>query len=499
MIGFTFHPTSLLFRLTYSFVLLGGLTSCAWIREGHTPRPLITPDRISLAQDIRLARDGWPAARWWTRYDDAQLDALIERGLLDSPSMRVARGRIEQARADVERAQAAAQFQAALVGRVSQQWSKSLESNSPLTDPIPDPQDGGYNSGARSGTVSSAGIAAGYELDLWGLKRSAIAAAIGGQNAQLAETAVAELEISTAITQTYFNLQTSLRKIILLEKIRVILSDANAATNAKRERGFGTSSSTAKSKDDVLKVEQQISSLRALVINYREVLRALVGAGAGDLPETKLVPRQDSQPQLPANLSYALLSHRPDLVALRWYVQSSFDQIDVAKAAFYPNFDIKALLGINSIHIEDVLNVTSLQFRLMPGVTLPIFDGGRLNANLQKARANSDTLIEQYNQAVLNAVRDVAMAATNMRDAEEQVQIEQERYVQEKIGADEMAARAQHGLASRIAAREAQIPLLTAQTQIVDIRGKSLIAEVLLIKALGGGYDAPNTPRGDAN
>ncbi|KVV40015.1 hypothetical protein WT27_14115 [Burkholderia territorii] len=464
------------------------------MRNDSGSRPMIAPDRIRLANDIHLARDGWPGSRWWTRYADAQLDALVERGLSDSPDMLVARARIEQARADVERSQAATRFQAALVGRVSQQWSKSLSTSSPLTDPIPDPADGGYNSGARSGTVSSIGISGGYELDLWGMKRSAVAAAIGAQNASLAEAAAAELEISTTIVRTYFSLQAVMHQVVHLQAIRDILRDSNAAMTARQARGFVTSSATAKTTDELLKIEQSLVSMQAQEISYREVLRALTGAVADDFPVIAAVSLPEPQPRLPTTLSYALLSHRPDLVALRWYVQSSFDQIDVAKAAFYPNFDIKALLGISSIRIEDILNVTSLQFRLMPGVSLPIFDGGRLNANLRKTRAVSNTLIEQYNQAVLGAVRDVAVAATNMQNMEDQVRIEREKSRQAQIAKDEAQARAQRGLASAISAREAQIPVLSAKVQMIDVRGKRLAAEIALIKALGGGYDAPAMP-----
>ncbi|WP_175968532.1 efflux transporter outer membrane subunit [Burkholderia sp. BCC0322] len=494
MTGSTSRPGSLFMRIVCSLAMLAGLASCAWMRNDPGTRPLIAPDRIGLANDIHLARDGWPGSRWWTRYADAQLDALVERGLGDSPNMRVARARIEQARADVERAQAATQFQAALIGRVSQQWSKSISSSSPLTDPIPDPEDGGYNSGAHSGTVSSIGISGGYEFDLWGMKRSAVAAAIGARNAMLAEAATAELEISTTIARTYFSLQAVMQQIVHLQQIRDILRDSNVAMTARQARGFVTSSTTAKTKDELLKIEQVLASMQAQEISFREVLRALTGAGADDFPLIAMRPLPEPQPQLPATLSYALLSHRPDLVALRWYVQSSFDQIDVAKAAFYPNFDIKALLGITSIRIEDVLNVTSLQFRLMPGVSLPIFDGGRLNANLRKTRAASNTLIEQYNQAVLGAVRDVAIAATNMQNMEDQARIEWEKSEQAQIGEEEAGARAQRGLASAISAREAQIPVLNAQVQMADICGKRLAAEIALIKALGGGYDTPAMP-----
>lgn len=497
MNGFSFKSMSLRLRSCALLVLLASLAACAWIREDSAPKPLIAPERINLAKDIRLARDGWPAARWWTRYDDAQLNALIERGIADSPSVRVARDRVEQARADVQRAHAATQFKAAAFGRVYQQWSKADGNVGPfsITDPVPGLDDGGYNSGARSGRVSSAGIAGSYVFDLWGLQRSAVDATVGAQNAQLAEAAAVELELATAIAQTYFNMQTTLRKIALLERTRDIATESVAAMKARKQRGLITDTVVAKANEQLLQTEQLLSLAQTQVTNFREVLRALVGASADDLPAIEAKPLPQPQPQLPATLSYALLSHRPDLVVLRWYVESSFNQIDAARAAFYPSFDIKALLGFNSIRIDDVLHIDSRQFRLVPGLTLPLFDGGQLNANLRKARTTSNTLIEQYNQAVLNAVRDVAVAATNMQGMEEQARLEQAKYEQVRIGAADADAHRERGLVSRVAALEAQVPLLSEQAQLADTQGKRLAAEISLIKALGGGYDLPEVPR----
>ncbi|HUD43462.1 MAG TPA: efflux transporter outer membrane subunit [Dokdonella sp.] len=481
------------------FTVIGALSSCALIREDSAPRPMIAPERIDLAKDIRLARDGWPAARWWTRYDDAQLNALIERGLADSPGMRVARERVEQARADVRRARAATRLKAAAFGRVYRQWSDADGRVGPfsITDPVPGLDDGGYNSGARDGTVSSAGIAGSYALDLWGLQRSAVEATVGAQNAQLAEAAAAELEIATGVAQTYFSLQTTLAKIALLERMRDIQAESVAAMKARRERGLVAQSAVAKPTEQLLQAEQLLSLARTQLIGFREVLRALVGAGAEDFAAIEAVPLPQPQPELPATLSYALLSHRPDLVVLRWYVESSFDQVDAARAAFYPSFDIKALLGFNAIRIDDVLHIDSRQFRLVPGLTLPLFDGGQLNANLRKARTTSNTLIEQYNQAVLNAVRDVAVAAAQVQGLEEQARLEQAKYRQVRIGGDDADARRARGLLSRVAALEAQIPALHEEAQLADTQGKRLAAEISLIKALGGGYDLPELPRDD--
>src|SRR5699024_6916229 len=124
-------------------------------------------------------------------------------------------------------------------------------------------------------------------------------------------------------------------------------------------------------------------------------------------------------------------------------------------------------------------------------LTLPLFSGGRLNANLHKARSGSNVLIEQYNQAVLNAVRDVAVAATNMQSLAKQARLEEKSCNQVKETAESATAHMERGLISRLAARQAQIPLLQARAQLVAIQSQRLNAAINLIKALGGGYDLP--------
>lgn len=112
---------------------------------------------------------------------------------------------------------------------------------------------------------------------------------------------------------------------------------------------------------------------------------------------------------------------------MRWYVQASLNQVDAARALFYPSFDIKAFFGLDAIHLDSLFKNTSRQFNVIPGLKLPLFDGGRLNANLEGTRATSNMMIERYNQSVLNAVRDVAINGTRLQTLNNQREIQAER------------------------------------------------------------------------
>jgi len=171
-------------------------------------------------------------------------------------------------------------------------------------------------------------------------------------------------------------------------------------------------------------------------------------------------------------------------------VQSSFDRIDAAKAAFYPSFDIRAFFGFDALHLADLLTHASQQINFIPGLTLPIFDGGRLNANLGGARTASNTLIEQYNQAVLDAVRDVAMTGSRLEDLDAEARLQKQKVEAITFAKDSAEARYQRGLANRLVAIEARQPVIAEQVALLNIDGQRLSQEIALAKALGGGYRA---------
>jgi multidrug efflux system outer membrane protein len=222
----------------------------------------------------------------------------------------------------------------------------------------------------------------------------------------------------------------------------------------------------------------------------RETVRALIGAHANDMPPMQPAPLPATRAGVPDELSYRLLARRPDLQAMRWYAQASLSQVEMAKAMFYPTFDIKAFFGLDAIHIEDLFSQRSAVVHVIPGLTLPIFDGGRLNANLKSARASSDTMIEQYNGAVLRAVRDVAVAGTRLQALQEQERLQEERVKQSQIVLQSARAHRDRGLVSQSRSLEAELPVFYLQAELAEIRGRRVAEHIALVRALGGGYDS---------
>ncbi|PCE34464.1 MdtP family multidrug efflux transporter outer membrane subunit [Burkholderia ubonensis] len=466
-------------------VLLCGLSACAWIRHDTKPAPAFDPERIRLADDIHLANDGWPSARWWTRYADPQLDALVERALGDSPTMAIARTRVAQAKAHVDLVNAGTNLQVSALGSVDRErvsgngFLGAYSGNQPLL--------GATGPWYTEGVV---GLGASLDVDIWGKERAQVAAALGVRNARAVEISAVELEIASDVAQLYYGIQTTYRLIDMLEQLHAIATISVDAHATRAERGLEPRTQTETARAQQLATERQIVAARGRITQLRESLRALIGARSDELGDIRPVPLPSPPSSLPTALSYEFLARRPDLQAMRWYVEASFDQIDAAKAAFYPSFDIKAFFGVNALHLADLFTHASQQINLVPGLTLPIFDGGRLNANLGGARTASDLLILQYDQAVLNAVRDVAMTGSQLQDLDAEAKLQTEKIQAVKFAQDSADAHYRTGLASRLSAVEAKQAVLVERIVLLDIDGRRISQDIALAKALGGGYRA---------
>ncbi len=479
--------TRTLSRILLCSLLSGttALSGCALIRNDSAPHAQLQPGQITLADDIHLASQGWPQAQWWRQFNDPQLTALIEKALAGSHTLAEARLREEKAQSQADLLEAGSRLQMAALGMVNRQRASANGFLGPYALDAPRlGMDGPYY------TEATVGLVAGLDLDLWGAHRSAVSAAIGAQNAALAETAAVELALSTGVAQLYYSIQASYQMLDLLQQTRDVIDYAVRAHQSKVAQGLEAKVPYHGARAQMLAVDKQMAAVKGQIKETRESLRALMGAEANGLTEIKPAALPQVQVGIPAMLSFDLLARRPDLQAMRWYVQASLDQVDAARALFYPSFDIKMFFGLDAIHIDDLFKGTSRQINVIPGLRLPLFDGGRLNANLQNTRANSNMLIERYNQSVLNAVRDVAIGGTRLQTLSDERQMQADRVEAMRYSQSAAEAAFNQGLGSRLQATEARLPVLAEQMSLLMLDTQRVIQSIQLIKSLGGGYQA---------
>ena len=337
------------------------ISGCALVRKDSAPHQQLKPEQIKLADDIHLASSGWPQAQWWKQLNDPQLDSLIQRTLSGSHPLAEAKLREEKAQSQADLLDAGSQLQVAALGMLNRQRVSANGFLSPYAMDAPAlGMDGPYY------TEATVGLFAGLDLDLWGVHRSAVAAAIGAHNAALAETAAVELSLATGVAQLYYSMQASYQMLDLLEQTHDVIDYAVKAHQSKVAHGLEAQVPFHGARAQILAVDKQIVAVKGQITETRESLRALIGAGASDMPEIRPVALPQVQTGIPATLSYELLARRPDLQAMRWYVQASLDQVDSARALFYPSFDIKAFFGLDSIHLHTLFKKTSRQFNFIP-------------------------------------------------------------------------------------------------------------------------------------
>jgi multidrug efflux system outer membrane protein len=470
-------------RCGATVVVACALSACALIRHDEKPYVTIAPERIRITDDIHLSRDGWPAKQWWRAYGDAQLDSLIVRALATSPTIVIAHTRVAQAKSDIELVRAGTNLQVTALAAVDREhvsangFLGAYSTNQPAI--------GATGPWYTEGIV---GLGGSLNIDLWGKQRAQVEAAIGVHNARLAEVADIELEMSTDVAQLYYGIQTTYQLIDLLKQLHDVAAFDVDAHSARAVRGLEPITQTELARAQLLATQRQIAAASACAKQLRETLRALIGAGPDELVDIKPVQLPVPRAGLPPTLSYELLARRPDLQAMRWYVQSSFDRIDAAKAAFYPTFDIKAFFGVNALRLADLFTHASQQINLIPGLYLPIFDGGRLNANVGGARTASNALITQYNQDVLNAVRDVAVAGSRLQDLDEEAALQAQKIDAVSFAEASAQARYERGVASRVTAMDARQTVLLERISMLEVDGQRLSQDIAMSKALGGGY-----------
>jgi NodT family efflux transporter outer membrane factor (OMF) lipoprotein len=250
------------------------------------------------------------------------------------------------------------------------------------------------------------------------------------------------------------------------------------------------------SKLELKQVETSIPAARARVAQAEEAIalsRSQLAALLGKGPDRGLAIERPNlrlaAVTLPSNVPADLLGRRPDIVASRLRAEAASKDIASAKALFYPDINLSALIGVQSVSLSNLLERGSAIPSLGAAVRLPILDGGRLRGNLAARDAEYDAAVEQYNQSLADALREVVDQLTSMRSVQAQ-----------RTEADAALASAEEAYSLALTRYKAGIgsllQVITVETQVLDQRAlrtelhsRELALSINLIRALGGGFD----------
>ena len=468
-------------RMILSLTAAAVLSACASMGEQLPKAQLASASTMTGALQTR-ATAAWPTEAWWETLGDQQLNRLISHALESAPSLAVAKARIDRAHA----------LTGLTEGENGPQLSLNAEADSihfQRNYIYPPPLGGTTDSTGRLALDGS------WELDFFGKHRAELDAALSQELAARYEAQAVALALSARITRSYVQLAHEYESIKLLD---ATLAQRQALLDLNRKRttaGLDAASDSRLANASLSSVRQEKLAAQERIALLNNQLAALAGAGP-DLAQTIKAPtlRTDAQIALPSDLPVELVSRRADIAAQRARVEGAMRNVDAAKTLFYPNVNLTAFIGFQSIGLDKLLQADSRTIGIGPALHLPIFDGGTLRSNLRVSEAAFNGDVAQYNGLIVDAVHEVADAATSQQAVERQL-AEQAIAQDEVTHAEKLATlRYSHGLGNELAVLVAQDRVLSQQRLRLDLQTRQQLAWVDLNRALGGGFHTNNIP-----
>ena len=475
------------------------LPACAPIPElGPKPAPR-APDSVAAGQSLGAAASAaagaWPEESWWREGGDAQLAALIAEGLKNSPDVAAAAARFRRASGLAQAARGATLPTLDAQGGVSLQ--KQSYNNGMPKDFVP------------KGWKDTGQIAAnlGFDLDLWGKNRAALAAATSDARAAAIDARQARLALATGIASAYVDLaRLHEARDVALAELDVRTASQKLVT-ARMTNGLDTRGSVRQSDAQVATARGNLAAADEALALRRNQIAALVGAG----PDRGLTIARPTLPGarnrfgmagtgLPENVTTDLVGRRPDVAAARERVEAAASRIKVARADFYPAIRLSALFGLQSLGLDQLIDKDSTYGSAGPAVSLPLFRGGALQGAYRGQRASYDEAVAQYDGIVLAAYQDLADTVTSQRMIGERL-----REARAALAASQDAhaialLRYKGGLSTYLDVLVVEDRMLQARAALAELEAAARSQDIALIRALGGGFDAADaaTPAKEA-
>ncbi len=464
-----------LFLTTAVFALL---TGCASVPDlGTKPVPAAAASLESSAT-FAGAEGQWPVEGWWQGFGDAQLDTLIAEGLAGSPDIATAAARVRAAEAIAQQAGAA------LLPRVGAEGSVGgVQQSKNLGIPPQFVPDGVQDTGHVAATFS-------FDLDLWGKNRAALAAATSEAEAARVDAAQARLMLTTGIASAYADLAGYHEALDVAEDAVRVRSASAELSGTRARAGIENQAAQRQAESRAASARADVTALEEAIALTRNRIAALVGAGP-DRGRSIVRPALASPAlDLPGDAGIGLVGRRPDIVAARLRAEAAAKRIDVARADFYPNINLSALVGLQSLGLSNLFKAGSEYGNGGVAISLPIFEGGRLEGRYRGARADYDTAVATYDRTLIGALRDVADIVASRAATTRQLTERRAALTAAAEASNLAGLRYRAGLSNQIVQLTAEDSMVALSRSVADLEARQLWLDIALIRALGGGYRA---------
>ena len=470
--------------VVYRMTTLGAallLASCASFKGIDSSAQLQSPRTLAAGTSLPAQGGAWPTLDWATRIGGAPLQSLVDEAMAGNPGLQMAASRIAAARAAVETS--GANRQPTVGAGFSSTYQRYTE-----TGLIPPPLAGEYRADTQLALNFN------YEFDFWGRHEAELQAALSQGRAADAEQYSARLMLTSSIVRAWLQLARQNAQLDLTRQQLAARERLGHLTSLRFKAGLDTESESEQTR-------QQLEGLRAEIVQWQEgmaLTRNQIAALLGKGPDRGLSIMPSSLPTdaataLPDALPLSLVGRRPDIVASRWRVEAAQGDIDSARAQFYPNVNLSAFAGFSTLSLDRLLDAGSRIVGIGPAIRLPVFEGGRLRAQLKGRVAGYDNAVASYNQTLTDALRDVADQVQSLRAAEAQGG-HQRAATEAAANALRLARqRERAGTTNMLPVLASELALVVQRKVELENQARRADLQVGLIRALGGGFDASAT------
>jgi multidrug efflux system outer membrane protein len=418
--------------------------------------------------------------QWWTLFGDDTLNKLEQRAFADSPSVQASAQRLAQAEAQLSNARSATSPQVNVSAGSSYQRASGNSSQAILLHNV-----------SVKGMNNSVGASMSYELDAWGRVRRLVESSEAQLEAARGDHGGVLLTLSSQIASTYWQLRGLDVQANILTQALANREETEAVVQSRFDAGVSNELDLSRARIESANARSSLQDVRRQRIDTEHALAVLIGASPSEPLLAAGANTLPAPPQIPVGLPASLLSQRPDLAGSVANLRALNAQVGVAEAAFYPSFSLTGSFGFVSQPLSDLLQSNSRQFAVGPlGFSLPIFDGGRNQANLSAAKARYAEGVANHQAKLLTALREVEDSLNDVQQLQEQARVQAGAQTAAARAGEVARARYDRGVSNYLDVTDAQRSSLSADRDAAQIATQRLLAAVAVARSLGGGWTA---------
>ena len=467
------------------------LTGCMVGPKYVKPAVPMAPGSTPASPDAYKENGNWQPATpqdatlrgdWWTIFGDDGLNQLEPKIAVSNQNLKAAEARFREAKTQIQYNRS---FLAPTIGVAPFAGGERLSANQPYFN----------QSYANSGdALLQLPLQLSYEVDVWGRIRHSINAAREEAQASAGDLQAAQLSLQSELAVDYFEARTADAQEKLLQAAVKDYEEALNITTNRFEGGVSPESDVDQAKTQLQAAQVQASDVAIIRAQYEHAVAVLIGQPPASF-SLPVSPLSAQPPPIPTGLPSQLLERRPDIAAAERRMNEQNERIGIAKAAYYPTLSLGGLAGFEGNGLSTILAASSYVWAVGPTLSETVFDYGRRHAVTAQAYAGYDETVANYRQTSLSAFQQVEDNLVALRvlqqEAEQQHQATQAAIAAEKIFNNRYVG----GVDNYLNVVLAQTTTLTNQRNDIDIMRRQMDASVLLIKALGGGWNVTNLPK----